>query len=181
MCSSDLTHANEESRIWHERFGHLNFRYMQQLSKQRMVKGLPTIEFSNGVCNECALGKHPQDKFEKRHAWRASSPLELVHSDLMGPFPVLSMSKARYVLSFIDDYMRFTWVYFLKLKSDVFQHLKNFKAHAENQFGKCIKILCTDNETEYVNKYIKNIYTEIGIQFLTLHRKMAWLKGKIDL
>ena len=84
-----LTHANEESRIWHERFGHLNFRYMQQLSKQGMVKGLSTIEFSNGACNGCALGKHPQDKFEKGHAWRASSPLELLHSDLMGPFLVL--------------------------------------------------------------------------------------------
>ena len=63
-----LTHANEESRIWHERFGHLNFRYMQQLSKQEMVKGLPTIEFSNGICNGCALAKHPQHKFEKGHA-----------------------------------------------------------------------------------------------------------------
>ena len=154
---------------------------MQQLSKQGMVKGLPTIEFSDGVCNGCALGKHPQEKFEKGHAWRASSPLELVHSDLMGPFPVLSMSKARYVLSFIDDYTRFTWVYFLKLKFEVFQHLKIFKAHAENQSGKRIKILCTDNGTEYVNKDIKNLCDEAGIQFLTLHSKMAWLKGKIDL
>ena len=107
--------------------------------------------------------------------------MELVHSDLMGPFLVLSMSKARYVLSFIDDYTRFTWVYFLKLKSEVFQHLKIFKEHAENQSGKRIKILCTDNGTEHVNKDIKNICNEAGIQFLTLHSKMAWLKGKIDL
>ncbi|MBO1695070.1 GAG-pre-integrase domain-containing protein, partial [Bacteroides uniformis] len=46
-------HANEERRIWHEIFGHLNFRYMWKLSKQGMVKGLLTIEFSNGVCNGC--------------------------------------------------------------------------------------------------------------------------------
>eukprot|EP00253_Pinus_taeda_P023732 PITA_23732 len=107
-----LTHANEESRIWHERFGHLNFRYMQQLSKQGMVKGLPTIEFLDGVY----------------------------------------------------DYTRFTWVYFLKLKSEVFQHLKIFKAHAENQSGKRIKILRTDNGTEYVHKDIKNLCDEAGIQ-----------------
>ena len=75
-----LTHANEESRIWHGRFGHLNFRYMQKIKKQGMVKGLSAIEFSNGVCNGCALGKHQQVKFKKWHAWRASSPLELVHS-----------------------------------------------------------------------------------------------------
>ena len=58
-----------------------------------MVKGLLAIEFSNGFCNGCTLGKNPQDKFVKGHAWRASSPLELVHSDLMGPFIVLSMRK----------------------------------------------------------------------------------------
>ena len=90
--------------------------------------------------------------------------MELVHSDLMGPFPVLSMSKTRYVLSFIDDYTRFTWVYFLKLKSEVFQHLKIFKAHAENQFGKRIKMLHTDNGTKYVNKDIKNLCNEADIQ-----------------
>jgi hypothetical protein len=40
-----LTHANESSRVWHERFGHLNFRYIKRLSKQGIVKGLPDIHF----------------------------------------------------------------------------------------------------------------------------------------
>ncbi|KAH9291033.1 hypothetical protein KI387_044162 [Taxus chinensis] len=138
-----LTHENDESIIWHERFGHLNFRYMQQLSKQEMVKGFPTIEFSDGVCEGCALGKHPQEKFPKGHAWRASSPLELVDSDLTSPFPVPSMSQAKYVITFIDDCTRYTWVYFLKFKFEVFEHLKIFKAHAEKQSRKMIKILRT--------------------------------------
>jgi hypothetical protein len=60
-----LTHADESSRIWHERFGHLNFRYMQQLGKHRLVDVLPDIHFSKGVCEGCVLGKHPQDKFDK--------------------------------------------------------------------------------------------------------------------
>jgi hypothetical protein len=60
-----LTHANDDSKIWHIIFGHLNFSYMQQLSKQRMVEGLSGIQFSGGVCQGCILGKHPQDKFEK--------------------------------------------------------------------------------------------------------------------
>jgi hypothetical protein len=60
-----LTHADESSRIWHERFGHLNFRYMQHLSKQRLVDGLPDIHFSKGVCEGCVLRKHPQEKFDK--------------------------------------------------------------------------------------------------------------------
>jgi hypothetical protein len=60
-----LTHADESSRIWHKRFGHLNFRYIQYLSKQILVDGLPNIHFSKGVCEGCVLGKHPQEKFDK--------------------------------------------------------------------------------------------------------------------
>jgi hypothetical protein len=60
-----LTHANESSRIWNKRFGHLNFRYMKQLSKRILVDGLPDIHFSKGVCEGCVLGKLPQEKFVK--------------------------------------------------------------------------------------------------------------------
>lgn len=68
-----------------------------------MVKGLPAIEFFDGVCEGCALGKHSQEKFQKGNAWRASSPLEIVHSDLMGSFLEPSMRKDKYVITFIDD------------------------------------------------------------------------------
>jgi hypothetical protein len=97
-------HVDDTSRLWHERFDHLNFKYMQQLCKQDMVTDFPNIHFSKGVCQGCILGKHPQEKFEKGKAWRASSPLELIHSDLMGPFPHPSINKARYMLTFIDDF-----------------------------------------------------------------------------
>jgi hypothetical protein len=99
-----LTHADESSRIWHERFEHLNFRYMQHLSKQGMVDGLSDIHFSKGICEGCVLGKHPQEKFDKGKTQKASSPLDMIHSDLMGPFPHLSINKARYMLIFVDEF-----------------------------------------------------------------------------
>ena len=43
------TRANEESRLWHERFGHMNFKYLDQLSKGGMVDRLPHIQYTNGV------------------------------------------------------------------------------------------------------------------------------------
>jgi hypothetical protein len=158
-----LTHVNDSSRVWHEIFGHLNFRYMQQLSKQGMVKGLLDIHFSKGVCKGCIIGKHHEDKFEKGKAKRASSSMELVHSDLMVPFPHSSINKARYVLTFIDDYSCYTWVYFLKQKSEVFEHLKDFKDLVETQTENKIKILCTNNGGEYINKDVQNICREAGI------------------
>jgi hypothetical protein len=149
-----FTHADESSRIWHERFKHLNLRYMQQFSKQRLVDGLPNIHFFKGVCEGCVLGKHPQEKFDKGKTQRASSPLDLIHSGLMGPFPHPSISKARFVLIFVDDFSRFTWIYFLRPKSEVFQHLKDFKAVVETQSRKKIKVLLIDNGGEYVNHEI---------------------------
>lgn len=130
-----------------------------------MVKRIPDIHFFDGVCLGYALGKHPQEKFEKGHAWRASSPLEIVHSDLLEPFPNPSMSQDKYVLLFTDDCMRFTWVYFLKQKYEVFSHLKVFKAHVEKQYGKMIKILRTNNGGEFVNKDIQHLCDEAGIEF----------------
>jgi hypothetical protein len=125
-----LTHVDEGSRIWHKIFGHLNFRYMQQLSKKILVNSLQDIHFSKGVCEGSVL-KHPQDKFDKGKSQRASSPLDIIHSDLMGPFPHTSISKERFVLIFVDDFSHFTWIYFLSKKSEVFQHLKDFKALVE--------------------------------------------------
>jgi hypothetical protein len=81
-----LTHADERSRIWHERFNHLNFIYMQQINKQILVDGILDIHFFKGICNKCVPGKHPQEKFQKGKIQRASSPLDMIHSELMGPF-----------------------------------------------------------------------------------------------
>jgi hypothetical protein len=66
-----------------------------------MVDGLPNIHFSKGICEGCVLGKHPQEKFDKGKTQKASFPLDLIHSDLMGPFPHPSISKSRYVLIFL--------------------------------------------------------------------------------
>jgi hypothetical protein len=149
--ASLLTYDDESSRLWYERFGHLNFIYMQYLSKKILVDSLPYIHFSKGVCEGCVPGKHPQKKFGKEKSQRDSAPLDMIHSDLMGYFPHTSIRKVRFVLIFIDDFLRFTWIYFLKKKFEVFQHLKDFKALVETQSVKKIKVPRTDNRGEYVN------------------------------
>jgi hypothetical protein len=85
--------------------------------------------------------KHPQETFNKGKSQRASMPLDMIHSDLMGPFPHPYINKVRFVLIFVDDFSRFTWIYFLRQKSEIFQHLKDFKALVETQSGKKIKVL----------------------------------------
>ena len=99
-----------------------------------------------------------------KESLRASPPLYIIHNDLMGPFPHPSINKARFVLIFVDDFSHFTWIYFLSKKSEVFQHLKDFKDLVETQSGKKIKVLQTDNGGEYVNHEIHNLFHEVGIQ-----------------
>jgi hypothetical protein len=82
----------------------------------------------------------------------------------MGPFLHPSISKARYVLIFVDDFSCFTWTFFLKKKSEVFQHLKDFKSLVDTKSGKKIKFLRTDNGGEYVNHEIHNLCLEAEIQ-----------------
>jgi hypothetical protein len=159
-----LTHVDDSSRIWHERFGHLNFKYMKHINKNILVDGLPDIHFSKGVCEGCVLSKHPQEKFDKGKSRQASAPLYLIQSDLMGPFPHPSIKNERFVLIFVDDFSRFTWIYFLNKKYEVFQHLKYFKVLVETRSGKKIKVLRNDNGREYVNHEIHNIFHEARIQ-----------------
>jgi hypothetical protein len=85
-----------------------------------MVTGLPLVSCRDGVCVGCVLDKHHRDNFDKRASWHASGPLQLVHSDLCGPLSSPSFSGCKYFLTFIDDFSRRTWVYFLKLKSESF-------------------------------------------------------------
>jgi hypothetical protein len=66
---------------------------MQQIIKKGMVDGLPDIHFSKGIFEGCVLGKYPQEKFDKGKTHKASSPLDMIHSDLIGPFPHPSISK----------------------------------------------------------------------------------------
>ena len=55
-----LSHANETSKLWHERFGHMNYKYLQELHRDEMVEGLPQIKSSNGACIVCVVGNHPE-------------------------------------------------------------------------------------------------------------------------
>ena len=114
-----LTHGNEVSRLWHESFSHINFKYLQQLQNNSMVEGLPVIKATTGICKGCVVSKHTKHKFDRGMASRASCILGLIHSDISGPMPITSMNGSRYVLTFIDDFSRYTSVFFFKKKSEV--------------------------------------------------------------
>ena len=93
-----------------------------------MVEGLPIIKTSSEICKGCIVGKHPENKFDQGKESRAKSILGLIHYDISGSVPTTSMSGSWYVLTFIDDFSIYTWVFFLKKKSEVLERFIEFKA-----------------------------------------------------
>ena len=79
-----------------------------------MVEGLLVIKATSGICKGCVIEKHPEHKFDRGKANQATCILGLIHSDINGLMPVTSMNGSRYILTFIDDFSRYTWVLFLK-------------------------------------------------------------------
>ena len=85
-----LSHANETNKTWNEIFGHMNYKYLQELNKDGMVEGLPPIKTSYGACIGCVVGKHLKCSYEKGKERRATQTPRLVHSYLIGPLPTPS-------------------------------------------------------------------------------------------
>ena len=171
-----LTHSTLPSTLWHERFGYLATRHLQQLSRKHMVKGLPSINFSKGD-NTSSVDMHLEEKNVKGKSTRTSDVLQLVHMVLAGPFAVTSVSQGRYILTLVDDFSRFTWVYFLHHKNEVVQKLKAFKTHVERKSRKAIKVLKVDNENRYIDRRLKNFCRVEGID---LQNSPAFSPHKTD-
>ncbi|CAJ2639490.1 unnamed protein product [Trifolium pratense] len=85
----------DDSTLWHQRYGHLSFKGMNILTQKQMVIGLPKLKESNEKCTNCMKGKQQKQSAPKKSSWRASTKLELVHSDICGPISPESNGKKR--------------------------------------------------------------------------------------
>ena len=83
-----------------------------------MVEGMSNCSLDFNFCEHCVYGKKNRVTFPSG-AKRAKEILELVHSEVFGPVSVPSLGKSVYYVSFIDDFSRNTWIYFLRDKFEV--------------------------------------------------------------
>lgn len=156
--------VNDVAWLWHFRYGHLNFGGLKTLQKKSMVKGLPNFDSPSNICEDCVVSKQHRVPFPKSGSQRAKKPLDIVHYDICGPINPTSNGGKRYFITFIDDYSRKTWVYFLQVKSEAFAAFKSFKALVEKESGNVIKVLRTDRGGEYCSHEFENFCESHGIK-----------------
>ncbi|KAF7826489.1 Retrovirus-related Pol polyprotein from transposon TNT 1-94 [Senna tora] len=103
-----------------------------------------------GTCVDCAKGK--LTKAGKKSATRSEGLLELVHTDISGPYSSTLCGK-KYFVTFIDDFSRYGYLYLIKEKFDALEMFKTYKTKIEKQLGKVTKIVRSNPGCEYYGKY----------------------------
>lgn len=151
-----------QTEIWHQRFGHLNIADLKDLANKKRALGIKLSGELN-PCVTCTMGKMTQNPFPSSQN-RSKDMLEIVHTDLCGPMRVESRNGNRYCLTFIDDYSRWCEVVFIKHKNQVLTEFQKFKNQFENQTGRKIKSLQSDNGTEFCNKEFDEFLETSGIK-----------------
>ncbi|GKB29179.1 putative ribonuclease H-like domain-containing protein [Tanacetum coccineum] len=155
----------DESMLWHRRLGHINFKNINKLVKDNLVRGLPTKCFENDqTCVACLKGKQHRASCKSKVMNLITKPLFMLHMDLFGPTFVSSLMHKKYCLVVTDDYSMFTRVFFLTTKDETSEILKNIIKEIENVVDKKVKIIRSDNGTEFKNKVMDDFCKEKGIK-----------------
>lgn len=147
-----------EILLWHDRLGHPNFLYLKRL----VSKLFSSADVEKLICETCQLTKHTKHNYPAK-AYKASTPFNLVHSDIWGRSRIANINSAKWFITFVDDHTRVTWVYLLKNKSDIGQTVIRYMSFIKNQLGCIIKTLSSNNGTEYLDKTAQIFMIENGI------------------
>ena len=165
LNAAEVESHKPKEYTWHRRFGHLGVGSLQKLADQKLVKGFNYDSSKEiGFCQACIEGKLHKTKFPDKGGSRAVEPLELVHSDVCGKFETSSLGGGHYFLTLIDDNTRHVWMYILLSKDKVFEKFVEWKSLVENQSGRKLKTLRTDNGGEYTSNEFVSYLKKEGIR-----------------
>ncbi|GJR28490.1 putative ribonuclease H-like domain-containing protein [Tanacetum coccineum] len=157
--------TSDESKLWHRRLGHINFKTMNKLVMRNIVRGLPLKLFENDQTYvACQKGKQHRASCKSKIVSSISQPLHMLHMDLFGLTFVKSLMKKMYCLVVTDDYSRFSWVFFLATKDETSGILKSFITGVENLIDQRVKVIRCDNGTEFKNKEMNQFCERKGIK-----------------
>ncbi|GJY77393.1 retrovirus-related pol polyprotein from transposon TNT 1-94 [Tanacetum coccineum] len=157
MAASSLVCLVSKAMSTHRRLSHLNFGTINHLTKQDLVDGLPRFKFDiDHLCSTCEQGKSKNATFPPKLVLCTNSKLKLIHMDLCGPIRVETINSKRYILVIVDDYSRYTWVYFLRTKDEAPEMIIKFINQIQRNMKVQVLKVQSDNGTEFKNEKLRN-------------------------
>ncbi|KAJ9550966.1 hypothetical protein OSB04_015011 [Centaurea solstitialis] len=156
--------SSDTNWLWHKRLSHLNFKTLNQLCINNLVIGLHDFRYTKiSLCSACEKGKQTRASFKSKQISSISSPLQLLHMDLFGPVNVQSIAGKKYTLVIVDEYSRYTWVFFLRSKSDAPEEIILFVRKMEKLNNLSVRSIRSDHGTEFKNSTLETFFDRKGI------------------
>ncbi|KAJ9538337.1 hypothetical protein OSB04_031070 [Centaurea solstitialis] len=153
-----------DSWLWHQRLCHQNFKDMNKLVSRGLVSGLPETRLSKDtLCSACELGKMKRSSHPPKLETNCRSPLDMIHMDICGPMRIESLARKKYMLVLVDEFSRFTWLEFLRAKSDAADRIIAFIKRIQVSLNLKVKKLRSDNGTEFRNMKLHSFLEDVGI------------------
>nr|GEV44157.1 hypothetical protein [Tanacetum cinerariifolium] len=145
---TDLEATPTQAWLWHRRLSHLNFDYINLLSKKDIVIGLPKLKYvKDQLCSSCELSNANRSSFKSKAFPNSKGRLNLLHMNLCGPMRVASINGKKYILVIVDDYSRYTWTLFLRSKDEKPEVLKDFLMMIQRNLQALVITVRTDRGT----------------------------------
>nr|GFC94164.1 retrotransposon protein, putative, Ty1-copia subclass [Tanacetum cinerariifolium] len=119
--------------LWHCRLGHISKKRIEKLQHEGLLNSSDITAFEK--CVSCMSGKMARKPYTHQ-VERAKDLLRLIHTDVCGPFKIMSRQGSSYFVTFTDNFSRYGYVYLLKHKHEVFETFKVFQKEVENQLGR---------------------------------------------
>nr|GEU73323.1 hypothetical protein [Tanacetum cinerariifolium] len=141
--------------LWHRRLSHLNFDYINLLSKKDIVIGLTKLKFvKDQLCSSCELSKAKRSSF--------------------------NINRKKYILVIVDDYSRYTWTLFIRSTDETPKVLKDFLTIIQRNLQAPVITVLTDRGTEFLNKTLYAFFKEEGIEHQTSTARTPEQNGVVE-
>ena len=150
---------------WHRRLGHLSFDLQVRLSSMGLIRGFPKLKAEKDlVCHPYRHGKMVAASHALINQVMTTYLGELLHMDTVGPARVQSVSGKWYVLVIVDDFSRFSWVFFMEFKDEAFGFVRDLVLKLKNESQRAMRAICSDNDGEFRNSRFETFCRDLGLE-----------------
>jgi len=163
VCFMSKT-SSDINWLWHKHLSHLNFKTVNHLSLNQLVTGLPDYSFvKEYLYLVCEKSKERRASFKSKQISSVSSTFQLLHMDLFGPVNVQSLAGNKYTLVIVNEFSRYTWVFFLRSKSDTHDEIISFVKKMETLNNLIVRSIRSYHGSEFKNSTLDEFFENKGI------------------